>query len=269
MRPRTHTHTQTHKHTHTHTHSDTRACTQHDAQTQPGTLGTGACIHARVRCACVRTHSIRPHTHTNKHTHTHTHAHKHTRSHSRTHARTNARARAHVYRIMWAAAALTVAVPAAAEECGNFGSGPLLASRILASFSLCLPDDCARRRAAIYSLEQSRPTPSRAPVRARARVGDGRGSGLCRAFNDNAIGGTLPASLSALTKLSYLCAARPTAAAAPNLATAGRTVGADGAHYGRGRGQARWRAARRGCGMRGVRVRGGDGRGCLCAFVLV
>ena len=35
------------------------------------------------------------------------------------------------------------------------------------------------------------------------------GGGLCRAFSDNAITGTVPASLSALTALSFLCAARP------------------------------------------------------------
>jgi hypothetical protein len=49
----------------------------------------------------------------------------------------------------------------------------------------------------------------RAYVRACTHARDGRGGGLCRDLHSNAIGGTLPASLSALTNLEYLCAARP------------------------------------------------------------
>jgi hypothetical protein len=46
----------------------------------------------------------------------------------------------------------------------------------------------------------------------RALVGNGLGGGLRRFLNNNKITGTLPASLSALTMLNYLCAAPPPAA---------------------------------------------------------
>ena len=46
----------------------------------------------------------------------------------------------------------------------------------------------------------------------RALVGNGLGGGLRRFLNNNKITGTLPASLSALSKLSYLCAVPPPAA---------------------------------------------------------
>jgi hypothetical protein len=50
------------------------------------------------------------------------------------------------------------------------------------------------------------------PVRTRTARG---GGGLCRYLNLNAITGTLPASLSALTKLTILCAAAAAARARP------------------------------------------------------
>jgi hypothetical protein len=70
--------------------------------------------------------------------------------------------------------------------------------------------------------------PACAPVCARVLVGaTAVGGGLCRGLNNNAIGGTVPASLSALTALTFLCAAPPRRARAGAWAVLSRATAAD------------------------------------------
>ncbi len=72
----------------------------------------------------------------------------------------------------------------------------------------------------------------------RCRVAEGGGGGLRRQLYNNTIGGTVPASLSALIQLSYLCAAPPALACfAPARARGGCAQQPVRAVYGGGAGR--------------------------------
>jgi hypothetical protein len=221
----THTYTQAHTRTHAlrHSHAHTAGC----ANTARQWNTRHRCVYTRMRTVCVRTHTYthtytRTHTHTLTHTHTHrqtdnhttthtrtykhTHTHLHTLTHTHTHTHTagcihaQTRSRLHTPKhthqfcrkhARTSALAGSTCAAAARDHSRaknpdiilvSIFSGLCIASRIIACVAFC--------------------------------------GGLCRFLENQMIGGTVPASLSALINLAYMCAAPPRTGWGRSAATA-------------------------------------------------